>query len=113
MSPAGTPSNRQAIEDYHQAVGHLANALEEVWRACEHLDGPNLAETLSYALGTAAKRLAADVTLGETAGGLEPDESGSLCEAAGNLLVRHRPGSWEAEYVRRLVLPPELIADPT
>jgi hypothetical protein len=113
MSGAGRPSHRQAIADYDQAVGQLANALEGVWRACEHLDGPNLAEALSYALGSAAKRLAADVTIGENHGGLEAYESGCLYEAAGNLLVRHRPGSWEAEHIRRLVFPPELIADPT
>ena len=58
MSAADTPSRRQALSDYHQGVERLANALEEVWRACDQVDGLNLAEALSYALGTAAKRLA-------------------------------------------------------
>jgi hypothetical protein len=113
VNAAETPSRRQAIPDYDQAARRLADVIEEVWRACEHLDGPNLAEAVSHALGTAAKRLARTVTVRETARGLEPDEAGSLYEAAGDLLVRHRPASREAEHVRRLMFPPELIPDPT
>jgi hypothetical protein len=110
---AADPPRRQALSDYDQAVEPLAGALEEVWRACEHLDGPNLPEALSYALGLTAKRLAGGTFARRADGGLEPVETDSLYEAAGDLLVRHRKGCWEAQHVRRLVYPPGPLPDPT
>jgi len=93
-------------DELRVATAALADALVRAWRACDtprrRPDGStfaagNLPEQLSYALGLAAKRLGA---LGDD------DRTG---EAAGALLVRHRPGSWEAQHVVALVLPPDLI----
>jgi hypothetical protein len=106
-------ARRHALSDYQEGVERLAGALEEVWRACAKVDGLNLPEALSYALGLSAKRLAGAVLASDADRGLEPGEAGVLCEAAGDLLVRHRPGSWEAEHVWRLVFPPDLVPDPT
>ena len=64
----------------------------------------NLPEALSYALGLAA------VTLG-----LDRDDQGTRIEGeaarlvAAEALVWHRPGSWEADHVRALTFPPDLI----
>jgi len=99
-------------DDYTIAVANLASALAEVWQACEarydHERGlasaGNLPEALSYALGLAA------VTLG-----LDRDDDGTVIEGeaaqrvAAEALVWHRPGSWEADHVRALTFPPDLI----
>jgi hypothetical protein len=101
--------------DYTIAVNHLAAALAQVWQACEagydHRRDlgtkGNLPEALSYALGLTA------VTLG-----LDRDEQGTVIEGedaqlmAAGALVRHRPGSWEADHVRALTYPPDLIEHP-
>jgi len=102
-------------DNYTIAVAHLASALAEVWQACQarydHGRGlgtaGNLPEALSYALGLAA------VTLG-----LDRDDDGTLIDGeaaqrvAAEALVWHRPGSWEADHVRALTLPPDLIEHP-
>jgi len=99
-------------DHYSLAVGHLAAALAQVWQACDagydHERGlgvvGNLPEALSYALGLAA------VTLG-----LDRDDEGTVIEGdeallvAAEALVSHRPGSWEADHVRALTFPPDLI----
>src|SRR5271165_789276 len=99
-------------DSYTIAVRHLASALADVWQACEagydHERGlagaGNLAEALSYALGLAA------VTLG-----LDRDDEGTRIDGeaaqqvAAAALVCHRPGSWEADHVRALSFPPDLI----
>jgi len=95
-------------DDYTIAVANLASALAEVWQACEarydHERGlasaGNLPEALSYALG------------------LDRDDDGTLIDGeaaqrvAAEALVWHRPGSWEADHVRALTLPPDLIEHP-
>ena len=97
---------------YQSAVSDLARSIAEVWQICEDRydhdrgigTGGNLAEALSYALGLAA------VTLG-----LDRDAFGVLVDGeraqmvAAEALVCHRPGSWEAEHVRALTFPPDLI----
>lgn len=102
-------------DTYARAVRALADALADVWAACEagydHQRSfgtvGNLPEALSYALGLAA------VTLG-----LDRDVDGSLVEGqcaqlvAAEALVRHRPGCWEADHVRALAFPPDLIEHP-
>jgi hypothetical protein len=93
MISPDTPDRRRALSDYHDGVERLAGALQEVWRACDRVDGANLPEALSYALGIAAKRLAGATLAPDIDGGLDPAEAGFLYEAAGELLVRHRPGS--------------------
>jgi len=99
-------------DNYTTAVSNLASALAKVWQACEagydHERGlgtaGNLAEALSYALGLTA------VTLG-----LDRDDNGTLIDGeaaqlvAAEALVWHRPGSWEADHVRALTFPPDLI----
>lgn len=99
-------------DTYASAVRDLADALADVWAACEagydHQRGfgtvGNLPEALSYGLGLAA------VTLG-----LDRDARGALLEGeraqltAAEALVRHRPGCWEADHVRALAFPPDLI----
>jgi hypothetical protein len=96
-------------------VRDLADALADVWQACEagydHQRGlgtvGNLPEALSYALGLAA------VTLG-----LDRDANGTLVDdqeaqlVAAEALVCHRPGSWEADHLRALTFPPDLIEHP-
>ena len=103
------------IEIYRAAVTNLASVLVEVWQACENgYDhhrglgaGGNLPEAISYALGQAA------VTLG-----LDRDDNGTVIEGdraqliAAEMLVCHRPGSWEADHVRQLTFPPDLIEHP-
>ena len=102
-------------DTYESAVNDLASALADVWQACEAGYDPyrglgtkgNLPEALSYALGLAA------VTLG-----LDRDANGTLVDGeraqlvAAEALVCHRPGSWEAEHVRALTFPPDLIVHP-
>jgi len=99
-------------DSYTIAVRHLASALAQVWAACDagydHRRGlgtvGNLPEALSYALGLAA------VTLG-----LDRDDHGTPIDGeaaqrvAAEALVWHRPGSWEADHVRALTFPPDLI----
>jgi hypothetical protein len=79
------------------ATAALADDLVAVWRACERIDGPNLSEQLSFALGTAARRL-----LVETGAQIDQSE-------AEEILVCHRPGCWEAAHVRSLTFPIDLI----
>jgi hypothetical protein len=101
-----------ADDTYDAALHDLAHSLVRMWAICEAgYDedrglgaAGNLPEALSYALGLAAVAL-----------GLDRDANGNLIEddrsldvAAGGL-VRHRPGSWEAEHVRSLAFPPSLI----
>lgn len=96
------------LDAYEAAQTAPADALVKVWRACE--DGPsglNLPECLSYALGLAAKQLGL-----VTSPSLDTESSGfdyATTEAAGAGLVRHRPGSWEAQHVTALVYPVDLI----
>ena len=106
------PENTENTDHYTIAVSNLASALAQVWQACEagydHECGlgtaGNLPEALSYALGLAA------VTLG-----LDRDDHGTLIDGevaqrvAAEALVCHRPGSWEADHVRALTFPPDLI----
>lgn len=105
----------ESTDTYKSAVADLATAIAAVWQACEdgydHHRGigaaGNLPEALSYALGVAA------VTLG-----LDRDATGTVIEeawaqeVAAEALVCHRPGSWEAEHVRALTFPPDLIEHP-
>jgi hypothetical protein len=106
----------ESTDNYQSAVRDLAHSIAEVWQICEDGydhdrgigTGGNLAEALSYALGLAA------VTLG-----LDRDDDGVLIEegeraqpAAAEALVSHRPGSWEADHVRALTFPPDLIEHP-
>jgi hypothetical protein len=102
-------------DPYRSAIDNLAKAITEAWRACEdgydHDRGlgakGNLPEALSYALGLAA------VTLG-----LDRDDDGVIVDGeraqvlAAEALVCHRPGSWEANHVRALTFPPDLIEHP-
>jgi hypothetical protein len=102
----------ETTDTYTSAVSDLASALAKVWQTCEagydHQRclgvGGNLAEALSYALGHAA------VTLG-----LDRDANGALVDeeeaqlVAAEALVCHRPGCWEADHVRALTFPPDLI----
>jgi hypothetical protein len=90
-------ATKQDLTDLRLATAALADDLVAVWRACEQIDGPNLSEQLSWALGTAAKRL-----LVETGGPIDQTE-------AEEILVRHRPGCWEATHVRSLTLMVDLI----
>ena len=97
---------------YDAALHDLAQALVRVWTICEaaydddlgRSCGGNLPEALSYALGLAAVAL-----------GLDRDEDGEAItddtarEVAADALVRHRPASWEADHVRALTFPPDLI----
>jgi hypothetical protein len=66
-------------------------------RACERIDGSNLSEQLSWALGTTARRL-----LVETGARIDQTD-------AEEILVCHRPGCWEATHVRSLVFPVDLV----
>jgi hypothetical protein len=99
---------------YDAALHDLAHSLVRVWIICETAGigpdseisfGGNLPEALSCALGMTAVAL-----------GLDRDEAGALIDdayargAAGDGLVRHRPGSWEATHVRALTFTPELIS---
>jgi hypothetical protein len=96
---AATSSPLVATEDA------LAASLVATWRACDENPGSgNLAESLSVALAKAATQLGLAVNPG-----LDASELLVLREAAGELLVRHRPGCWEAEHVRALVYPPDLL----
>lgn len=102
----------ETTDTYQCAVSNLASAIADVWLACdagydhERRLGTagNLPEALSYALGVAA------VTLG-----LDRDDNGTPTDGdharhvAACALVCHRPGCWEADHVRALVFPPELI----
>ena len=105
----------ESTDNYQSAVSDLASAIAGVWWVCEDRydhdrgigTGWNLPEALSYALGLAA------VTLG-----LDRDDNGVLLDGeraqvlAAEALVCHRPGSWEAEHVRALTFPPDLIEHP-
>ncbi len=105
----------ESTDHYTSAVHDLAHALTEVWWVCQDGYDPdeglgtggNLPEALSYALGLAA------VTLG-----LDRDENAARVDGerarllAADGLVCHRPGSWEADHVRALTFPPDLIARP-
>jgi hypothetical protein len=90
-------ASEEELSELRVATAALADDLVAVWRACERIDGPNLSEQLSWALGTAARRL-----LVET--GAQIDQSG-----AEEILVCHRPGCWEATHVRSLTFPVDLI----
>lgn len=131
--------NTPGAEDhgaYEAAQKALAAALVQVWRACDDLDyeltrddgstvaaGQNLPECLSYALGMAAKTIWR-AQQADDAGGGRPvrvgfglDDAGNRIDSeqipdeTGEILVRHRPGSWEAEHVLALVYPLDLIPD--
>jgi hypothetical protein len=99
-------------DTYAGAVRNLADALANVWQACEagydHQHGlgagGNLAEALSYALGLVAVTLGLDR---DAHGALVCDDEARL--VAAEALVSHRPGCWEADHVRALIFPPELI----
>jgi hypothetical protein len=104
----GEPGSAETAA-YDNALKNLANALVRVWTVCEDAGveagtgirfGGNLPEALSYALGMAAASL-----------GLDRDDVGNPedTDFAAEDLVRHRPGSWEAEHVRALVFPPDLL----
>ena len=105
-----TPMPNDA-DTYTSAVSDLASALAKVWQACEagydHQRGlgavGNLAEALSYALGLAAVTLGLDR---DATGVVYDDEAQAVAAEA---LVSHRPGCWEADHVRALIFPPELI----
>ena len=111
--PGDIVSDIPARDALEKATKALTDALVQVWRACDRPvarpDGStyaagNLPETLSYALGLAAKRLGAGTDDEGRATGGEWAR-----DVAGELLVRHRPGSWEAQHVIALVFPPGLI----
>lgn len=99
-------------DTYASAVRALGDALADVWQACEagydHRRGlgavGNLPEALSYALGLAAVTLGLDR---DAHGALVCDDEAQL--VAAEALVSHRPGCWEADHVRALTFPPELI----
>jgi hypothetical protein len=105
----------ESTDNYTSAVRDLAHALAEVWWVCDNSHDPdeglstggNLPEALSYALGLAA------VTLG-----LDRDDNAARADGeraqtlAAEGLVCHRPGSWEADHVRALTFPPDLIGHP-
>jgi hypothetical protein len=90
-------ATEEALSEMRLATAALADDLLAVWRACERIDGTNLSEQLSWALGTAARRL-----LVETGGRIDQTE-------AEGILVCHRPGCWEAIHVRSLTFPVDLI----
>ena len=90
-------ASEEELSELRVATAALADDLVAVWRACERIDGPNLSEQLSFALGTAARRL-----LVETGAQIDQPE-------AEEILVRHRPGCWEAAHVRSLTFPVDLI----
>ena len=95
-------------DHYTEAVEDLAAGLCEMWRACAGTGG-NLPEALSYALALAARELLEDdqETASALVCGFEMDQ-----DLATGLLVRHRPGSWEATHVVQLTYPLDLLADP-
>lgn len=95
-------------DHYTEAVDELAAALCRTWRACG-VPGRNLPEALSYALALAARALAGDdqETASLLACGVEGDQ-----DLATALLVRHRPGSWEAAHVVQLTYPVDLLPAP-
>jgi hypothetical protein len=88
---------------YEAVVEELAGALCRTWHACA-VPGANLPEALSYALGLAARTLAAEVDAGCPAAD-ELDQ-----ELATAILVGQRPGSWEAAAVANLAYPVELLS---
>lgn len=89
-----------ALGAWDAAMDDLADALEQLWWLCDEGSLGNLPEALSYGLALVARRIAASL----------PDPSWVLdTEDAGKLLVRHRPGCWEADHVRALVFPLELL----
>jgi hypothetical protein len=102
----------EITDTYASAVRALADALADVWQACEagydhrRCLGTvgNLPEALSYALGLAAVTLGLDR---DAQGALVCDDEARL--VAAEALVSHRPGCWEADHVRTLTFPPELI----
>jgi hypothetical protein len=102
-------------DTYASAVRDLADALADVWQACEagydHQRGlgsvGNLPEALSYALGLAAVTLGLDR---DAKGAVVDDQEAQL--VAAEALVCHRPGCWEADHVRALTFPPDLIEHP-
>jgi hypothetical protein len=105
----------ESTDNYTSAVHDQTSAIAEVWHVCERGydrdrglgTGGNLPEALSHALGLAA------VTLG-----LDRDANAARVDGeraqmlAAEALVCHRPGSWEADHVRALTFPPDLIAHP-
>lgn len=93
-------------DHYAEAVDELAAALCRVWRACA-APGGNLPEALSYALALAARELAGDDQAAAACCGGAVDQ-----DLATGLLVRHRPGSWEAAHVVQLTYPVDLLATP-
>lgn len=104
-----------STDNYSSAVRDLAHALTEVWWVCDDAYDPeegrgpgcNLAEALSYALGLAAVTLLLDRD--DNAARVDGEQAQVLAVEG---LVCHRPGCWEAEHVRALTFPPDLIGHP-
>jgi hypothetical protein len=91
--------------DYDSALEHLCAALIETWNACE-ATGANLPEALSFALALSGRELAHAACL------VDPSDSGDNevdHELAVGVLVRQRPGSWEASHVAGLTYPVDLL----
>jgi hypothetical protein len=89
------------------ATEALAAALVAVWEECEKTPhGGNLAECLSVALGFAAKRLTEDHP------DQPPEPTGPAIyeyHLGTPILVKHRPGCWEAAHVLQLAYDPDLL----
>lgn len=92
-------------DDYDEAVADLAAATVRTWRACEAA-GTNLPEAPSYALGLAARQL-----VHEAAGQLVPCGCPLDQDLATGVLVRQRPGCWEAGLVVELTYPVDLLPE--
>lgn len=95
------------------AVDRLAQALLDVWNECEDHDAGNLPESLSYALGVAAKTLVAahfPNSNPDTWVELQASDEELMQRFAAELLVKHRPGYWEANHVRQLCYLVALVA---
>ena len=105
----------ESTDNYTSAVRDLAHSLAEVWWVCEDGydrgrglgTGRNLPEALSYALGLAAVTLGLDRK--DNAARVAGEQAQTV---AAEGLVCHRPGSWEADHVRALTFPPDLIVHP-
>lgn len=86
-----------ARDRYRNAFENLTSSLEQVWLACGETDGYNLPEALARALAVVATRVTHRSTDQLDALADEPEDTAEV-------LVCHRPSSWEAGYVRQLVI---------